>query len=117
MRKASILLGIIIILIAGSVVLGLPARLARSYLRSHASPWSTMPSGDGRFKVVLFRYPVMQDLPESLGFGQGFVQLLEAHSGRVLAQKDAEDLAQINLFRWTSNRVLIQGFAEWDLPP
>ncbi len=65
---------------------------------------------------MVYRYPTLHDIPESLGFGQGFAQLEETLSGKVLAQKNAHDLAPLNALMWTSNQVIIRGFAEWDLP-
>jgi hypothetical protein len=88
-----------------------------AYLKTHATPWGTPRlSTDGRFQIVLYRYPRLKDIPESFGFGQGFVQLQEVASGRVLAEKAAPDFAPLNWWRWSSNKVTVADFAEWDLP-
>jgi len=115
-KKLLIIVGVLFILAIGILALGFPIRWTKGYLRARATPWNTTPSRDGRFKVVVYRYPELHDIPESFGFGQGFAQLEEVASGKVLAQKDADDLAQLNVFTWSSNQVVIRGFVEWDLP-
>ena len=88
-----------------------------AYLKARATPsGKPWPSKDGRFQIVIYRYPRLRDIPECFGFGQGFVQLQESASGRVLAEKEAEDLAPLNWYRWSSNKVTVANFAEWDLP-
>ena len=97
----------------------------RVYLRTHATRWWTVPveSRGGEFQIVMYRYPRLRDIPESFGFGQGFVQLQEKASGKVLAQKRADDLAPLTAFRWSDTNVIVYHvpgtsdmFADWDLP-
>ena len=95
------------------------------YLRTHATRWWVVPveSRGGEFQIAMYRYPRLRDIPESFGFGQGFVQLQEKASGKVVAQKHADDLAPLTAFRWSSTNVIIYRvpgtsdvFADWVLP-
>jgi hypothetical protein len=56
------------------------------------------------------------DIPECLGFGQGYVQLYDTATGQVLQEKVADDLGAIHLFAWGPSSVTISGFAEWEFP-
>lgn len=120
MRRKVIIAASVIALL-GIVVIGLKelgGSIATAFLKANATPWGKpMSSKDGRFQIVIYRYPRIRDIPESLGFGQGFVQLQEVASGKVLAEKKANDLAALNSWRWSSNLVEITEFAEWNLPP
>jgi len=113
-----VILAIVVLLVLLVTIVGLKTvgrGTSKSYLKAHATSQLTEASKDGRFKIVIYRYPRLNDVPESFGFGQGFVQLQDA-SGRVLAEKEAEDLAALNWFRWSSNKVTVADFADWDLP-
>ncbi|MGO8838361.1 MAG: hypothetical protein ACLQAH_15150 [Limisphaerales bacterium] len=97
----------------------------RVYLKTHATRWWVVPveSRGGEFQIAMYRYPRLRDIPESLGFGQGFVQLQEKVSGKVLAQKHADDLAPLTAFRWSATNVIIYQvpgtsdvFVDWGLP-
>jgi hypothetical protein len=82
--------------------------------------WATA-SPDGRFRVVFYRFPRLNDIPETLGLGQGFVRLEEVATGRVLGEKHAEDLSPIRGFKWESSRVvvydsLLSEWSRWTLP-
>jgi hypothetical protein len=111
-------------IIAGCLLAGLLLLIGdisvRVYLKTHATRWSV--NGWTRFRIVMYRYPRLRDIPESFGFGQGFVQLQEVASGKVLAQKRAEDLAPLTAFKWSTTNVIIfqvpemNKFVEWDLP-
>lgn len=112
---------------AAAIVIGiksLASAYIRTYLRAKATPDSIpVVSKDGRFRLVMYRYPRLKDAPEWLGFGQGFVQLEDTASGKVLAQKQADDLAPLQAFRWSGTNVIIYRvpgttdvFADWDLP-
>ena len=92
------------------------SRLVTTHLISNATPWQAEVSADRRFQIVPYRYPLYNDIPEILGFGQGFVELQLVASGKVLERKQVEDLAAINCFRWTSNTVSICDVVEWSLP-
>lgn len=123
MRKpiiiAACIIGVVILLLAiGDVS-------TRVYLRTHATRCGTVPvqSRSGEFQIVMYRYPRLRDIPESFGFGQGFVQLQEKATGKVVAQKHADDLAPLTAFRWSSTNVIIYRvpgrsdvFADWTLP-
>ena len=111
--------------IAGLLTVGVVC--TRAYLHTHATQGLVETSKDGRFKVVMYRYPRLRDIPESIGFGQGFVQLQEVVSGKILAQKSAADLDSLRSFLWSSNKVVVfiepysgiastPRFAEWSLP-
>lgn len=116
MSRQSVILSTFILLIVGLLCLVLPGHGVRAYLCSHATLWSYVSSPDGRFAVAIYRYPELHDIPEIFGFGQGFVRLLEVRSGMVLAQRNAEDLAQVNTFRWSVDQVVIQGLGKLELP-
>lgn len=109
-----LVVGILVFLVLGNSA-------AKMYLRGHATQAWFCPSPDHKFRIVMYRYPRLRDVPESLGFGQGFVQLQEAGTGKVLAQKDAQNLSELNSFKWSSNKVTVyayaqtKDFAEWDL--
>jgi hypothetical protein len=70
----------------------------------------------GRFEVVMFKYPTLRHLPEILGLGEGYGQLYEIGTGRVLQEKSAEELSAIRMFAWSNSSVSVQGFVEWPLP-
>jgi hypothetical protein len=97
----------------------------RAYLRTRATavPGVPLKSPDGKFQIVMYRNPRLYDVPESLGFGQGFVRLREVASGKVLAQKHAEELSPLREFKWSATNIIIYHlpgtndvFADWDLP-
>jgi hypothetical protein len=87
-----------------------------SWLRAHSTVSMVQAQPGGRHKIAVYRYPKMHNIPECLGFGQGYVQLYETDSGHVLQEKVANDLAAINLFAWGPTWVSINGFAEWQTP-
>jgi hypothetical protein len=97
---------------------------ARVYLKTHATPCGIVKiqSRGGKFQIAMYRYPRLQDIPETLGFGQGFVQLQETASKKVFAQKRAQDLGTLSWYRWSETNVIIYQvpekteFAKWDLP-
>jgi hypothetical protein len=111
--------------VAGGVILFFGADIStRVYLRTHATPCGTIKirSRGGKFQIVMYRYPRLRDIPETLGFGQGYVQLQEAATGTALAQKRAQDLGTLSFYRWSETNVIIyqvpelNEFAKWDLP-
>jgi hypothetical protein len=88
-----------------------------TWLRAHSTVRMLLASPDGRYNITVYRYPRLADVPEVLGFGQGYVQLYEVRSSpRVLNEQVAEDLAAIHRFTWMPSSVEIVGFAEWKLP-
>ena len=96
----------------------------RVYLKTHATGCGIIKiqSRGGKFQIAMYRYPRLRDIPETLGFGQGFLQLQEAASGKVIAQKRAQDLGTLSSYRWSETNVIIyqvpemNEFAKWDLP-
>jgi hypothetical protein len=110
----AIVLTVLIFCIAGLKIVGESS--VKAYLKSHATQWTVATSADRRFHVMMFQYPRLYDVPESFGFGQGFVQLQDS-TGRVLAEKEVKYLAQLNWFKWSSNKVAVADFVEWCLPP
>jgi hypothetical protein len=122
-----LLVFLVCLALAVGIVLGIKSigsGYISTYLRAKATPYGIpVVSKDGRFKLVMYRYPRLNDVPEWLGFGQGFVQVEEAVSGKVLALKHAGDLAPLTAFRWSATNVIIYRvpgtndvFADWDLP-
>lgn len=86
-------------------------------LKAHATVWGVpFVSSDGRFQILCYRHPQLKNIPEAFGFGQGFVQLQEVASGRVLAEKRVQDLDAVNWCRWASNQVEVANVAMWKLP-
>src|SRR4051794_10109808 len=90
--------------------------IAITFLRAHATVYRVDAPPGGRFGVVMFRYPRLRHLPEILGLGEGYLQLYEIGTGRVLQEKTAEELSAIRMSAWSSSSVSLQGFVEWPLP-
>ena len=63
-----------------------PGLGVRTYLHSHATLWTHITSPDGRFAVATYRFPELHDMPEILGLGQGFVQVLDTRSRKSLSE-------------------------------
>jgi hypothetical protein len=87
-----------------------------TWLRAHATVRMVQSPPGGKFGVAVFRYPRLGQIPEMFGFGQGYVQLYEIETGRVLQEKVADDLTGVRLFAWGPSSVSIAGFAEWQIP-
>jgi hypothetical protein len=87
-----------------------------TWLRAHSTVRMVQTPPGGRYSVAVYRYPRLADIPECLGFGQGYVQLYNTASGQVLQEKAADDLAAIHLFAWGPSSVTISGFVEWNVP-
>ena len=110
---AVVLLGVI----AGALVLQFIAKpICVTWLRAHSTVWMVQSPPGGRHSVAVYRYPKLRHVPEYLGFGQGYVQLYDKDTGRVLQEKVTDDLAAIRLFAWGPRSVTISGFVEWDVP-
>jgi hypothetical protein len=86
------------------------------WLRAHSTVNRLDLSPDNRYQIAIHRYPRLRDVPETLGFGQGYVVLSDRATGTVLTEKPAEDLAAVNLLAWGKSTVSIPGFADWQLP-
>ncbi len=87
-----------------------------TWLRAHATVRSVQSPPGGRLSVAIHQYPQLGGVTECLGFGQGYVQLYEPETGTVLHEKTADDLAAIRAFAWGQKSVVIDGFAEWEIP-
>ena len=116
MKAQAALLLIAILGLIGLVGYIAPGLGVRTYLHSHATLWTHITSPDGRFAVATYRFPELHDLPEILGFGQGFMQVLDTRSGKVVVARDADDLTQLNTLLWGTNELEIPGFLQIVLP-
>jgi len=94
----------------------IPRAIYVTWLRAHSTVVMLQSPPGGRHAVAVYRYPKLDHVPEYLGFGQGYVQLYDKATGRILEEKVADDLAAIRLFAWAPRSVTISGFAEWDVP-
>src|SRR2546426_10940738 len=92
---ATVLVGIV----AGTLVLQFIAKpVCVMWLRAHSTVWMLESPPGSRHSIALYRYPNLRHVPEYLGFGQGYVQLYDKDTGRILQEKVADDLAAIHLF-------------------
>jgi hypothetical protein len=115
--RKKILGALLLAVVAGALVLQFIAKpVCVTWLRAHSTVLMVQSPPGGRHSVAVYRYPKLRHLPEYLGFGQGYVQLYDKESGRVLEEKVADDLAAVRLFAWGPRSVSITGFAEWDVP-
>ncbi len=115
--RTKLLLGALIGVVAFALILkfvGTPMFV--TWLRAHSTVQMLNSPPGGRYSVAVFRYPRLGDIPECLGFGQGYVQLYQPGTGKVLQEKVADDLALIGLFAWGASDVTISGFAKWETP-
>lgn len=112
-RVALALLGLGIL----ATILGGPI-LARIALVPGSTVWCKFPSPPtGRFEAIVYRYPRLHDIPEALGLGQGFVDLVDTSTGQILKRKHLELAEQATSVMWRSNRVFVHEVEEWwDLP-
>jgi hypothetical protein len=111
-RKAlGAVLGCVLVGTLGVQWIGKPAFVI--WLRAHSTVRLVEKPPGGHFSIAVYRYPRLKDIPEYLGLGQGYVQLFETHTGKVLQEKAAEDLTAIRNFAWGPASVTIDGFAEW----
>jgi hypothetical protein len=86
------------------------------WLRAHSTVSRLDLSPDNRYQISIHRYPRLRDVPETLGFGQGYVVLSDRTTGKVLTEKPADDLGAVNLLAWGKSTISIPGFADWQLP-
>ena len=115
--RKNILGAALLAVVVGALMLHFVAKpVCVTWLRAHSTALMVQSPPGGNYSVAVYRYPKLRHLPEYLGFGQGYVQLYDKESGRVLEEKVAEDLGAIRNFAWQPRSVSIAGFAEWDIP-
>ncbi len=95
--------------------------IATSQITSHAlaaEEYRSYPSPDGRFKIVVYRFPKPSAMPGQSGDAAGYVRLIDRRSGRTLEQTDIKmvQLADSNTITWMADQVLIKLIAGWKLP-
>ena len=111
-----------LVVVLGAVLVGVTALkfiagpVFTIWLRAHSTVWMVQSPPGGRLWVAVHRLPRLGDVPECLGFGQGYVQLYEPGRGRVFQDERVEDLASIRTFAWGVSSVSISGVGEWALP-
>lgn len=101
-----------------SVVIGFGATAfcIHELRRAKATEYSTFPSPDGRYKVVVYRLPTFTiAISGAGGEAPGYVRLLD-NSGKVLVEKDLEMVQDIDRVDWQKDRVYLSGGQEWMLP-
>jgi hypothetical protein len=115
--RKKILVAVLLGVVVGALGLQFIARpMFVTWLRAHSIVRMVQSPPGGRYALAVYRYPRLGDIPECLGFGQGYVQLYDTGTERVLQEKVADDLAAIHLFAWGPSSVTIIGFAEWKVP-
>jgi hypothetical protein len=101
------------------VVVGISALIAfglHAWYRSSAGEYRSYLSPDGRFKMVVYRLPMLVAMPGQSSDAPGFVRLYDQRSGRILQQKDVEMVQDIDRFEWSPTNLYIDLFADWSLP-
>jgi len=98
------------------IFVGLGAFGLRAWYRSLAEEYRSYLSPDGRFKMVVYRLPMLMMMPGQSSDAPGIVRLYDQRSGRVLEQKDVEMVQNIDHFEWSSTNLYIKLFADWKLP-
>lgn len=115
--RKKILVAVLVGVVGGALALQfIGRRVFVTWLRAHSTVRMVQSPPGGRYSIAVYRYPRLGDIPELLGFGQGYVQLYDTATERVLQEKVADDLAAIHLFAWGPSSVTISGFAEWAVP-
>jgi hypothetical protein len=108
---------LLLAVIAGALVLQFIAKpICVTWLRAHSTVLMVQSPPGGDHAITVYRYPKLRHIPDYLGFGQGYVQLYDKHSGRVVEEKVTDDVEAIRFFAWGGRNVSIPGFAEWDVP-
>ena len=88
----------------------------RYWYRASAAEYRSYLSPDGRFKMVVYRLPMLVAMPGQSSDAPGFVRLYDQRSGRILQQKDVEMVQNIDQFEWSPTNLYIKLFADWSLP-
>ena len=104
------------VLLAVLIALALVAASLYFLRRAAAGEYRTFNSPDGRYKVVVYRYPTPYAMmPGQSGDAPGFVQLHDSR-GRSLAEAGVEMVSAVDRVDWEDGRVSVKLVAEWQLP-
>lgn len=78
--------------------------------------YATYVRPDGRYKIVIYRRPVLFGMmPGQAGDAPGVVKLFD-QSGKELAETNVEMVQNVERVEWLPRHVRIKLVAEWDLP-
>ncbi|MFL6229659.1 MAG: hypothetical protein ACJ741_12880 [Pyrinomonadaceae bacterium] len=80
-----------------------------------ASEYKTFQSPDGKFKVVVYSYPMLISSVGGAGDAAGFVRLYDSR-GHVLEEEGVEMVQLVDQIEWEKEKVDIKLIAEWRLP-
>lgn len=98
------------------VVVGLVAFGLRAWYRSSATEYRSFVSPDGRFKMVVYRLPMLMVMPGQSSDAPGFIRLYDQRSGRLLQQANVEMVQLVDRIEWSSTNVHVRLLADWRLP-
>jgi hypothetical protein len=101
-----------------AVVIAAALAAASLYLlrRAPAAEYRTFNSPDGRYRVVVYRYPSpFAMVPGQSGDAPGFVRLYDGR-GHTLAEAGAEMVQTVDRVDWEDGKVNVKLIAEWPLP-
>jgi len=92
--------------------------LWRLCIRASASEWVALTSPDRRFRLVVYRIPMMFCMPGGSSDAPGYVRLFDNRTGRLLEQKEVEMVQMVGFTEvdWSSSQVHIKLLADWNLP-
>lgn len=83
--------------------------------RAMASEYRTFQSPDGKYRIVVYDYPMLISSVGGGGDAPGFVRLYD-NRGRVLGEEDVEMVNQVDQIYWDKDKVDVKLVAEWRLP-
>ena len=84
-------------------------RLSATEHRRYSSP-------DGRFQIVVFRFPMFFAMPGQGSDAPGYFQLLDTRTGRVLREQKVGMVQEVDQIHWSATNVVGRIFADWSLP-
>jgi len=85
--------------------------------KTSAFEYSTYTSPDGRFVVRVMEYPrILGHFPGDSGGGNGYVELIDAQTMRVVESRRTDLVMTIETVRWQPDVVDIKLFVTWPLP-
>jgi len=115
-RKQAIV-GLFLVVVVGALALEFICRpMFALFLRTNSTVYRWERPPGARLSVAVYRYPRLGRLPQYLGFGEGYMQLLDSEIGKVYEDVVVEDLAAVNAFAWAPSKVIISGIGEWEYP-
>jgi hypothetical protein len=83
--RKKILVAVLLGVVVGALELQFIARpMFVTWLRAHSTVRMVQSPPGGRYSLAVYRYPRLGDIPECLGFGQGYVQLYDTGTERIL---------------------------------